>query len=259
MLSFINDILGCLCVGRATAQYDVLGEQPSFDFTREKRPQTTESLAKDILSTLYAADTNDEHLIQRLQDVVHETGWYEGLAAAVLTGLENALKAEAPMGRAMKDAYEKAKQVVEDVLEFAREHPVFCAVVALGILVILAPWAIEALGFGELGPIEGMCICAGVYYANVLFACRNLCCLVAVDICRLCACGIIVLVLPATGNGLAAEIGRISSDGLPSHIETHPKFHSGIGTATGRVRFRLGSNISLVVSNSCYVYAYVFQ
>ncbi|KIM83390.1 hypothetical protein PILCRDRAFT_69592, partial [Piloderma croceum F 1598] len=117
--------------------------------------QTTESLAADILSTLYAADTNDEHLIRRLQNVVHETGWYEDLAAAVLTGLENALKAEAPMGQAMKDAYEKATQIVADVLEFAKEHPVFCAVVALGILVILAPWAIEAVGFGELGPIEG--------------------------------------------------------------------------------------------------------
>jgi hypothetical protein len=162
-------------MGRTTTQYDVL-EKPSLDFTHEKHPQTTESLAADILSTLYATDTNDGHLIQRLQDVVHETGWYEGLAAAVLTGLENALTAEAPMGQAMKDAYEKAKQIVADVLEFAKEHPVFCAVVALGILVILAPWAIEALGFGELGPIEGMCICAEVYYANVVFACRNLCC-----------------------------------------------------------------------------------
>src|SRR5580698_3531969 len=87
---------------------------------------------------------------QHLQDVVHETGWYEDLAAAVLTGLENALKAEAPMGQAVKDAYEKATQIIADVLGFAKEHPVFCTVVALGILVILAPWAIEAVGFGEL-------------------------------------------------------------------------------------------------------------
>jgi hypothetical protein len=155
MHSFINEILGCLCMGRTVAQYDIVKEQPSLDFTHEKHPQTTESLAADILSTLYAADTNDEHLTQRLQDVVHETGWYEDLAAAVLTGLENALKAEAPMGQAMKDAYEKATQIVADVFEFAKEHPVFCTVVALGILVILAPWAIEAVGFGELGPIEG--------------------------------------------------------------------------------------------------------
>ena len=213
MHSFINEILGCLCMGHTTTQYDVLEKQPSLNFTHEKHPQTTKSLAADILSTLYATDTNNEHLIQCLQDVVHKTGWYEGLATAVLTGLENVLTAEALMGQAIKDAYEKVKQIIADVLEFAKEHPVFCAVVALGILMILAPWAIEALGFGELSPIEGMCICAEVYYANVLFACRNLCCLVAVKICRLCASRIIVLVLPATGNGLGAEIGRTSSDG----------------------------------------------
>jgi hypothetical protein len=162
MKSFIDEILGCLCLGRTAAQYDVLEEQPSLNFTHEKHPQTTESQAADILSTLYAADTNDEHLVQCLQDIVHETGWYENLAAAVLNSLENALKAGAPMGQAMKDAYEKATQVVADVLGFVKEHPVFFAVVALGILVVLAPWAVEAVGFGELGPIEGMCICAGV-------------------------------------------------------------------------------------------------
>jgi hypothetical protein len=207
------------------ARNSVLEKQPLL----EKHPQSTESLAADILSTLYAADTNDEHLIQRIQDTVHETGWYESLAAAVLSGLENALKAGAPMGQAMKDAYEKATQIAADVLDFAKEHPVFCAVVALGILVILAPWAIEALGFGELGPIEGMCVCAGVYYAKMLIACRNLCCLVAIDICRSCVTRITVLVPSATGNGLAAQIGRISSDGHLSHIDPHPKSHSGTG------------------------------
>jgi len=68
------------------------------------------------------------------------------------------------MGQAIKVAYEKATQVVAGVLGFAREHPVFCAVVALGILVILVPWAIEVLGFGELGPVQGMSVyCAGRY------------------------------------------------------------------------------------------------
>jgi len=172
MHSFIDEILGCLCMGRTStaAQYDVLEKQPSLrlDSTHEKHPQSTESLAEDILSTLYAADTNDEHLIRRLQDVVHQTGWYEGLAAAVLTGLENALKAETPMGQAMKDAYEKAKQIVADVFDFVKAHPVFCAVVALGILVILAPWAIEVLGFGELGPIEGL--------SPSVYMCRGILC-----------------------------------------------------------------------------------
>ncbi|KAK3703771.1 hypothetical protein LTR37_014217 [Vermiconidia calcicola] len=39
------------------------------------------------------------------------------------------------------------------------QHPVFAAaivtVVAIGILVLLVPWVVEALGFAELGPVEG--------------------------------------------------------------------------------------------------------
>ena len=119
-------------------------------------PETTESLAEDILSSLFTAQINDENLERRIQDIVRVTGWYETLAVAVLEGMENALKAEVPMGQAMRDAYEKVVRVVEEVWQFTKDHPVFVAVVALGILVVLAPWAISALGFGELGPIEGM-------------------------------------------------------------------------------------------------------
>jgi len=165
-------IIECLCL-RPSAHYDVLEEeQPALDFPHEKtpHPQTTQSLAENVLSTLYAADINDEYLVQRLQDVVQETGWYENLATSVLNGLENALKAKAPMGQAMKDAYDKAAQVVGDIWGFVKEHPVFFSLVALGILVILAPWAIEALGFGELGPIEGMSVVVYVQ-GDILMLC----------------------------------------------------------------------------------------
>ncbi len=56
------------------------------------------------------------------------------------------------MGQAMKEAFEKS---VKEATDFAHNHPVYFTLIALGILVILTPWAIEALGFGELGPIEG--------------------------------------------------------------------------------------------------------
>jgi len=158
MDSLINRILACFCVSYAAGQYDALEEKSPLDFKHEKKqhPQTTDSLAAEILSILYAADTNDKRLEQRLNDAVHVTGWYADLAAAVLEGLEKAVEAEVPMGQAMNDAHEKATGVVLDVLEFGKEHKLFCALVALGILVVLAPWAIEAIGFGEMGPIEGI-------------------------------------------------------------------------------------------------------
>src|SRR5258707_4198628 len=102
MDSFINDILACICMDRKADQYNALEEQPPLDFTHEKKQtkQTTDSKAADILSTLYAADTNDE--LRRLEDIVQVTDWYADLAAAVLTGLQNAIKAEVPMGQALK-------------------------------------------------------------------------------------------------------------------------------------------------------------
>jgi hypothetical protein len=36
-----------------------------------------------------------------------------------------------------------------------KDHPIMCAVIAIGILVVLAPWVIEALGFAEGGILEG--------------------------------------------------------------------------------------------------------
>jgi hypothetical protein len=57
---------------------------------------------------------------------------------------------------ALKEASDKAYAAAA---EFVHEHPVLTAalvtIVAIGILVLLAPWAVEALGFGELGPVEG--------------------------------------------------------------------------------------------------------
>jgi len=160
-MNIFTPILECLCLGNST-HYTVLpeqAEQPTLEFSQEKpekhSPQSTQSLAEDILTSLFNAQKIDEVLEHRFQDIVSVTSWYEDLAKAVLNGIENALKAGAPMGQAMKDAYDKAAQVIEEVFQFAKDHPVFVSLIALGILVVLAPWAITALGFGELGPIEG--------------------------------------------------------------------------------------------------------
>jgi hypothetical protein len=56
-------------------------------------------------------------------------------------------------------------QAAAGVLQFAKDHPFFCAVFALGILVVLAPW-FKLIGFGDRGPIEGIC-----WSFNVLIRC----------------------------------------------------------------------------------------
>ena len=60
----------------------------------------------------------------------------------------------------MKEAFDKASAATE---VFVNEHPVLVqamvTVVAIGILALLVPWAVEALGFAELGPVEGTWTC----------------------------------------------------------------------------------------------------
>ena len=60
----------------------------------------------------------------------------------------------------MQEAYDKACEAAKVFEQFEADHPivtaVFCTVIAIGILAYLAPGVLGILGFGELGPIEGM-------------------------------------------------------------------------------------------------------
>ena len=112
----------------------------------------TEVMAADVLTSLYNAEKEGAELNKILQDVVGTNGWSEILAQAVLRRLEEALNDGVPMGQAMKGAFDRA---VKEAAQFSRDHPVFCTLLALGILAVLAPYLLEALGFAELGPVEG--------------------------------------------------------------------------------------------------------
>lgn len=108
-------------------------------------------MAADILRTLFSANESGKHMKKSVQDIVGERGWRGNLAKAILGGIENGLKQGVQMGKAMKEASGKA---IDEAVDFAHDHPHFCALIAVGVLAILMPWALEALGFAELGPIE---------------------------------------------------------------------------------------------------------
>lgn len=120
----------------------------------EKPGPSDDDIASSIVSILLSAEKPGAELQARLNDTVHPYGWTENIAKAILRGLVDVIMKGAAMNQAMNDACNKA---VNEAVEFAKEHPVYCTIIALGVLVVLAPWVIEALGFGELGPIEGMC------------------------------------------------------------------------------------------------------
>lgn len=111
-----------------------------------------ENIATKVLTALFNAEKEGKGLEKEVQDIVGDYGWTENIAVGVLRGLSNALSEGVQMGQAMKEAYGRAFNEAKD---FAHDHPIFCTVLALGILAILMPWLLEALGFAELGPVEG--------------------------------------------------------------------------------------------------------
>lgn len=56
------------------------------------------------------------------------------------------------LSSAARDAAEKATL---SAVDFSKQHPVWCTVIALGILATLAPYGLTWLGFGEIGIVEG--------------------------------------------------------------------------------------------------------
>jgi hypothetical protein len=86
--------------------------------------------------------------------------WTEHLAQSVLERIREQIRIGAPVGGAMADALARAATAAA---EFSREHPEFLTILALGALMVLAPWVLETLGFWVLraagfaakGPVAG--------------------------------------------------------------------------------------------------------
>ncbi|KAL1874567.1 hypothetical protein Plec18167_005798 [Paecilomyces lecythidis] len=114
-------------------------------------PGSPTSTASDILTIILTADT-PYTLHKHLNERISTESWSEDVATALLHGLKNAIKTGTQMAKASFDALAQAKDAA---IGFAEDHPVYATLIALGILAILMPWALEILGFGDLGPIEG--------------------------------------------------------------------------------------------------------
>lgn len=108
--------------------------------------------AHRIISHLFAGEKASKDLQLAIKDEVSATGWTESLAIAILTKLVQALDSAAPIGQALKEAFDRA---TEEARVFVTEHPVLVTVIAIGILALLVPWTLEVLGFAELGIVEG--------------------------------------------------------------------------------------------------------
>ena len=111
--------------------------------------------ANDIVDIIYNSEKSAGDLKAKLRSTIRAYSWTENLGKAILNALDAAVREGRAMSPALKEAHEKACDAANAVGGFVKEHPVFCTVIVLGILVLLMPWVIEAVGFGAEGPIAG--------------------------------------------------------------------------------------------------------
>jgi hypothetical protein len=153
------------------------------------RPRTTTAIqleedddtaraAASLVDTIFLSEKTGSELKQTLAAIISTNSWRQNFAKAVFESMQRAIETARPMGEALRDVYEKAASAVEGVEGFVRDHPVVCALVALGMLVLLAPWVVEALGFAEGGILEGeqwrfLCMCGGDVVGSFVLICGS--------------------------------------------------------------------------------------
>ena len=117
-----------------------------------------DEVADDVVDKLLITRLTGDHLRMHLDALVGASGWRTNLAQRVLERLTTALQAShEKLGPTISNACDKVWEAARSIEGFVIEHPIMCTVIALGVLAIIAPWMLEALGFAELGPIEGTC------------------------------------------------------------------------------------------------------
>jgi hypothetical protein len=100
------------------------------------QPRPVLQVADDVVATLLATTLTGPALHMQLDGLVGTCGWTENLAKWILEKLSLALQqAHDRLGPAVRDAYHRAWEVAKNIEGFVIEHPVFCTIIALGVLV----------------------------------------------------------------------------------------------------------------------------
>lgn len=156
-LNVVAPLMSCLGLKRKPGRH-IFVEKSTFEpkyTSEEPHDAELEEAASKFVAILLHADSpspQDPKLEETLKGTVSAYGYHDRIAPYILRKLENAIKKGAPLGKAVKQASERA---IAEAVGFASEHPAYCTLIALGILVVMAPWVLEILGFAELGPVEG--------------------------------------------------------------------------------------------------------
>ncbi|KAI6442334.1 hypothetical protein MCOR16_002433 [Pyricularia oryzae] len=139
-------------------------EHGYYPFDAHEKPCTSSAvrsahkISDVVVELLRTAEKNDAMLRCQIKDAVGGQGWTERIAHAIVTGLETLIKqGRQTIGPLLEEFINKAEKTTISNFDFPHEHPYltagFATIVAVGVLVLVAPWVVEALGFAELGPV----------------------------------------------------------------------------------------------------------
>ena len=156
-MSAVSAILACLC-GGADDSYPIDQKVKAMATSPRK---TDNDVADEVVYLLRTAENNGPRLKALVCDIISAEGWTEHIAKAVLGALEYIIQNwREKVGNALREAIDAAEAAADACFIFSMEHPYLTTglltIVAVGVLVWMAPWAVEALGFGVRGPIAGM-------------------------------------------------------------------------------------------------------
>ncbi|KAL1792285.1 hypothetical protein ACET3X_008792 [Alternaria dauci] len=153
----LQAILACLpCGTTEPADETYPTEKAALLSAAPSNPRPAAETANDVVATLLTTSLIGPALHMHLDSVVGAAGWRSNMAKYVLEKLTAALQAShEKLGPTIRSAYQRAWEAAQSIEGFVIEHPVMCTVIALGVLAVVAPWVLEALGFAELGPVQG--------------------------------------------------------------------------------------------------------
>jgi hypothetical protein len=135
-LARLQAILSCFpCI--STPEYSLSSySNEKLALLSSYRPRAITLVADDVVTTLLSTALVGPALHMQLDTIVGAAGWTENLARWILEKLSLALQnAHDNLGPAIRGAYHKALEAARGIEGFVIEHPVFCTVIALGVLV----------------------------------------------------------------------------------------------------------------------------
>jgi hypothetical protein len=121
----------------------------------QNNKQADKDVAAEIVDKLYSTEKHGDALKAELQGIIQTNGWRESLAEAIFEALELAVRTGRTMGPALQNAYDRAVEEAKKIEGFVHGNPLLCSIIAVGIVALLMPWLLEALGFGLEGYHRG--------------------------------------------------------------------------------------------------------